>query len=70
MNYVSTVWGSMTWENFKLKSWGPDAWSRRPPAEGSREQPLAWAYSFGSGPDRRGTPVQGSQRRGGKTGQG
>lgn len=23
MNYVSTVWGSMTWENFKLKLPGP-----------------------------------------------
>lgn len=55
MNYVSTVWGSMTWENFKLKSWGPDTWSSRLPDEGSREQLLSSARRIRD-------PVQGSKR--------
>lgn len=62
MNYVSTVWGSVTWENFKLKSRGPDTRSSRLPEEGSREQLLSSARQMRD-------PVQGSKRHGGKMGQ-
>lgn len=56
MNYVGTVWGSMTRENFKLKSWGQDRVSGQLPGGGGREQLLSLARGlWGSGQAGEGT---------------